>query len=115
MSAYCDDDITATEPFSQYAAIATPVQLVDMLVRTKSFRSARGRSVRAGAVASRLGGELENRSGSHPYRVCDRRGRLSAHAKRVPAVQRRHFGGSNIWAEAALASINKLVLIEQIP
>ena len=31
MSAYCDDDITATEPFSQYAAIATPVQLVDML------------------------------------------------------------------------------------
>jgi hypothetical protein len=31
MSAYCDDDITATEPFSQYAAIATPEQLVDLL------------------------------------------------------------------------------------
>ena len=31
MSAYCDDDITATEPFSQYAAIATPAQLVDLL------------------------------------------------------------------------------------
>jgi len=31
MSAYCDDDITATEPFSQYAASATPAQLVDLL------------------------------------------------------------------------------------
>jgi hypothetical protein len=31
MSAYCDDDITATEPYSQYAASATPAQLVDLL------------------------------------------------------------------------------------
>jgi hypothetical protein len=31
MSAYCDDDITATEPVSQYAASATPAQLVDLL------------------------------------------------------------------------------------
>ena len=31
MSVYCDDDITATEPFSQYAASATPAQLVDLL------------------------------------------------------------------------------------
>ena len=65
------------DPSKSFASDVVPGPLQ---VRTKSSRCRFRRSEppRTGALAIRLGGEPENRSGSHSYRVCDRRGWLFA-------------------------------------